>query len=261
MAIAVGQPGGRPISVAGQPGQALAAAADRGGQHHHVLHRPGQADADHQPDQARHVAELDRQHRPDQRPRPRDRREVVAEEHPAVRRVEVLAVVESMRRRDPRVVERRDPGRQERAVVAIGDGQDRQDAEHHRHRVDGHRGFDPREETIATTPRGGNRPATRTLLRDGKIKSHPSLRPIACQVKRRTAHPANRPCAGKPAVWNRTCLFTSSAKKQPFKGGCEARAFPAWENHPLPADQHTESTDHESHQADTTHVPGSGRPT
>ena len=87
-----GQPGGAADLAAGQPGEAQAAAAGRGGQHHHVLHGPGQADAHHQPDQARHVAELDRQHRPDQRARARDRREMVAEEHPAIGRVEVLAV-------------------------------------------------------------------------------------------------------------------------------------------------------------------------
>ena len=125
----------------GQPGEALAPPADRRGQDHHVLHRARQADAHHQPDQAGQVAELDRQDRPDQRPRPRDRREVVPEEDPAIRRVEVLAVVELVGRGHPRVVQRRDPGRQERAVVAVGDGQDRQDPQHHRHRVDvRHRG-------------------------------------------------------------------------------------------------------------------------
>ena len=80
--------------LACQAGQAHVRRAGSRRQHHHVLHRAGQADADDQPDQARQVAELDRQHGPDQRAGPRDRREVMAEEDPAVGGVEVLAVAE-----------------------------------------------------------------------------------------------------------------------------------------------------------------------
>ena len=47
-----GRPRRRADLGAGDPGQALAAAADRRGQHHHVLHRAGQADAHDQPDQS-----------------------------------------------------------------------------------------------------------------------------------------------------------------------------------------------------------------
>ena len=122
------------------PGKALPPAPDRGGQDHHVLHRPRQADADDQPDQAGQVAKLDRQDRPDQGARAGDRREVVPEEDPAVGRVEVLAVVVLVRRGDPGVVERRHARREERAVIAVGHGQDGQDAEHHPHGMNGHRG-------------------------------------------------------------------------------------------------------------------------
>ena len=141
-----GDQAGHPADLdASDLGDALPPAPDRGGQDHHVLHRAGQADADHEPDQTRQVAELDRQDRPDQRARSRDRREVVAEEDPAVRRLEVLAVVELVRGRHPRIVQGRDPRRQERAVIAVGHRQDRQDTHHHRHRVKDHGRLPPRK--------------------------------------------------------------------------------------------------------------------
>ena len=87
-------PAGRPISCRASLGQALAAAPDRERQHEHVLHGAGEADADDQPEQPRQVAELDRQHRADQRPGAGDGGEVVAEQDPLVGRVVVLAVVE-----------------------------------------------------------------------------------------------------------------------------------------------------------------------
>ena len=62
----------------------------------------------------------------------------MAEEHPAVGRVKVLAVVKAVGRRDPRVVENRDPGRQKRAVIPVGDRQNAQHNDHHRHRVNSH---------------------------------------------------------------------------------------------------------------------------
>ena len=71
-----------------------------------VLHRTAKHDADEDPDRAGQVAELRGQHRPDQRTRAGDRREVVAEDDPPVGRHEVLPVVEPIRRRRPRVVER-----------------------------------------------------------------------------------------------------------------------------------------------------------
>ena len=58
-----------------------------------------------EPEQPGHVAVLDRQHRPDQRAGPGNRGEVMAEENPAVGRVIVLAVVESVGRRMRVIVE------------------------------------------------------------------------------------------------------------------------------------------------------------
>ena len=165
-----GHPRGRADLGAGDRGEALPPAPDRGGQHHHVLHRAGQADADDQPDQPRQVAELDRQDRPDQRPRPRDRREVVAEEDPAVRRVEVLAVVmpwAGVVRLSSSAATR---AARKALVVSIRHGQDRQDPEHHRHRMDSHRGFDLPEARCRTIePRVSA--ATPTNLRHGSWPS------------------------------------------------------------------------------------------
>ena len=119
---------------AGDLGERFAAAPHRGRQHEHVLHRAGQTDADHQPEQAGHVAVLDRQHRADQRAGPGDRGEVMAEQHPLVGRMIVLPIVELMRRRRSQIVEHRHLRGQESAVIAIGDGEDAQDAEQERHR-------------------------------------------------------------------------------------------------------------------------------
>ena len=66
-----------------------------------VVDGAGEAHAADQPDEPRRVAELRRQHRPDQRPGARDRREMVAEQHPARRRVVVVAVGLDVRRRRP----------------------------------------------------------------------------------------------------------------------------------------------------------------
>ena len=67
------------------------------------------------------IAELRRQRRPDQRPGPGDRREVVPEDHPAVGRHEVAPVVDALRRRRPAGVEREQLGREERPVESVRD--------------------------------------------------------------------------------------------------------------------------------------------
>ena len=91
------------------------------------MHRAGEADADDEPDQPGRVAELRREHRADERTGAGDRGEVMAEQHPAAGRMIVLAVVQRVRRRDARVVERHDPRGDEGAVVAVGDRQDAED--------------------------------------------------------------------------------------------------------------------------------------
>ncbi len=91
-----GRAGDRPKLLAGDLGQALAAATGGGRQDHHVLHGTGEAHAHHEPDQPRQVAELDGKDGADQRSGARDGGEVVAEQDPAVRGLVILAVFEGV---------------------------------------------------------------------------------------------------------------------------------------------------------------------
>ena len=108
-------------------GQRSAAAPRRGPQDDEVVDGACEADAGDQPDQPGRVAELRREHGTDERAGAGDRGEVMAEQHQSMRRMVVVAVVADVRRRHPRVVERHDPRRDERAVVAIRDRQDAKD--------------------------------------------------------------------------------------------------------------------------------------
>ncbi len=74
-----------------------------------------------EPQRARQVAELRGQHRADERPRPRDGGEVVAEEHPLVGRHEVAAVAQPLGRRRAAVIEAEDLERDEPGVEPVGD--------------------------------------------------------------------------------------------------------------------------------------------
>ena len=91
-------------------------------QDHEVLHGAAEHDADQDPERAGQVAELRREDRADERARPGDRGEVVAEDDPAVGRDEVAPVVEPHGRRRAPVVEREDPPREEARVEAVADG-------------------------------------------------------------------------------------------------------------------------------------------
>ena len=82
--------------------------------------RAAEDDAGEDPERPRQIAELRRQGRADERPRPRDRREVVTEHDPAVRRHEVAAVVDALGRRLPAVVEREEPCREKDAIETVG---------------------------------------------------------------------------------------------------------------------------------------------
>ena len=73
--------------------------ADARGQGEEILDSAGEADADHDPQQAGHVAELGGQHRADQWACAGDGREVVAEEHPLAGRVVVVPIVQTVRGR------------------------------------------------------------------------------------------------------------------------------------------------------------------
>src|SRR5581483_12370806 len=81
-----------------------------------VLHGAAEDDADEDPERPGKIAELRGERRADQRPRPRDRGEVVAEDDPAVRRHEVAPVVDALRGCDPFRVEREHARGEERAV-------------------------------------------------------------------------------------------------------------------------------------------------
>src|ERR1017187_8480671 len=64
---------------------------------------------------------------------------MMTEENPAIGGVKVLAIVKTVGRSDPAVVEHRDLGRQKRAVIPISDRENPQDDQHHRHRMNWHR--------------------------------------------------------------------------------------------------------------------------
>ena len=102
-------------------GERAAAAARRAPEDGHVVHGAGETAAGDQPDEAGRPAELRGERRADQRARAGDGREMMAEQHPAARRIVVVAVVFLVRRRHARVVERHDLGGDERAVVAVRD--------------------------------------------------------------------------------------------------------------------------------------------
>ena len=107
--------------VAGHLPERAAVAAQREEEDHEVLHAAAEDRPRDEPERPRQVAELRGQGRADERPRPRDRREVVAEHHPAVRGHEVAPVVEPLRRRRAGGVEGQDPRREEGGVEAVGD--------------------------------------------------------------------------------------------------------------------------------------------
>jgi hypothetical protein len=86
--------------------------------------RPGQTDPGHQPDEPGCVAELGRQYRPDERPGAGNGREVMTEQDQTMGRVVVVSVVG---RRRAGVVQRHDPGGDERALVPVGDDEDAED--------------------------------------------------------------------------------------------------------------------------------------
>ena len=117
--------------------QRLPVTPHRRRQRDEVVHRPAQDDAEGEPQQARQIPELRRQHRPDQRPGPGDGREVMPEEHPLVGRDVVLPVLEPMRRRDAGVIERHHLRGEESRVVAIPDRRHSEEEEDERKGVHG----------------------------------------------------------------------------------------------------------------------------
>ena len=114
-----------------------AVAAQREEEDHEVLHAAAEDGAGDEPERPRQVAELRRERRPDERPGAGDRREVVAEDHPAVRGHEVAPVVEPLGRRRARGVEREDARGDEGGVEAVRDEVRAERPRHEEDAVDG----------------------------------------------------------------------------------------------------------------------------
>ena len=129
MARAAVVPATGPISARAMSASERAAAARRRPQDDHVVDGAGEADAADQPDEPGRIAELRGEDRADERPGARDRREMVAEQHPARGDVVVVAVRPHVRGRRPAVVQAHHLRRDEGAVVAVGDGEDPEDRE------------------------------------------------------------------------------------------------------------------------------------
>src|SRR5207244_12654324 len=89
---------------------------------HEILHGAAKRDTDDDPESSREKTELRRQRWPDQRTGPRNRSEVVTENHPTICRREVAPVVEPHRWRRPSGVEREHVARDELAVEPVCDG-------------------------------------------------------------------------------------------------------------------------------------------
>ena len=113
--------------------QRFSASSNARRQYQKILHRPRQAHADHDPQQPRQIPKLRRQHRPNQRPRPTDRRKMMPKQHPPIRRMIILSIIHPHRRRHARIIQRRHPRRQKRRVIPIRDRQHTQHDNHHGH--------------------------------------------------------------------------------------------------------------------------------
>ncbi len=107
----------------------FAVAPHRAKQDHEILHRAAEHGADENPQRSRQITELRGQHRPDQRSRPGNRREMMAEDNPFVRLDEIPAVVVNLARRGAAVVERQHARGDPFGIkpVADGVGADRRD--------------------------------------------------------------------------------------------------------------------------------------
>src|SRR3989454_197854 len=81
--------------------------------------RAGQHRADDQPEKSRQIPELRGQDRPEERASAGDSGKMMAEQHPAIGGMEVCAVIESVRRRDPPIVQLDDAPREEPAIEPV----------------------------------------------------------------------------------------------------------------------------------------------
>ena len=100
----------------------FAVAPHRAKQNDEILHRAAEHDADENPQRPRQITELRGEHRPDERSRPGNRREVVAEDDPFVRPDEILAVVVDFARRGAAVVEHQHARGNPFGIKPVADG-------------------------------------------------------------------------------------------------------------------------------------------
>ena len=114
----------------------FAAATHRSEEHDHVVNRAAKCGPDQNPKCARQKTKLRREHRPDERSRPGDGGEVVTENHPAIRRHEIFAVVLHDGRRRSLIVEQKYLGRQPFAVKTIADRERTESGHDNPERVD-----------------------------------------------------------------------------------------------------------------------------
>ena len=85
------------------------------------MHAAAERRADQNPKRSRQETKLRREHRPDQRTRPGDRGEVMAENHPAICRNEIFSIIVHDRRRGAFIIQDENFCREPFAVEAIAD--------------------------------------------------------------------------------------------------------------------------------------------
>ena len=106
----------------GNFGQTLTLVPDRGEEHHHIMHGAGQNGAQDDPQGAGQIAELGRQHRPQQGPGRGDGRKVVAEQDKFIGFDIIMAIGHFYRRSQSLPFEFQDFIGNEEAVEAVADG-------------------------------------------------------------------------------------------------------------------------------------------
>ena len=120
----------------GDVGERAAAVAHRAEEHDHVVHAAREHAADQNPEKSGHVAELCRQHRPEQRARCGDGREMVSEKNVLVRRHVVLTVGVFHGGGLTGFIDVEHLGRDEQTVEAVCDRKDAQGGKDNGQRVD-----------------------------------------------------------------------------------------------------------------------------
>ncbi len=125
------EPPARAHLFLGHLAESLAPASHRAEEDHEVLDAARETGADDEPEGSGQIAELGREGRPYEGSRPRDRREVVAEEHPLVGGHVVAPVLLDLGGGGPRIVQGHDLRGDERGIEPVGQavGADRRDHE------------------------------------------------------------------------------------------------------------------------------------